>query len=161
MERDSIEVFTDGSFNPRLSVGGWAFVAFGAGGEIYRDHGSAPGDSNNSFEVLAILKAAIWINTECHGAPARIWTDSSRAEEGCRRFRLIWRNNNWRRIEPNFRKRKRTIPDIALWQELDRQLSRNPHLRVEWCRGHDGIEGNELADLIARAAANSGISGSR
>ncbi|AOF91240.1 RNase H family protein [Sinorhizobium sp. RAC02] len=153
MERDLIDVFADGSFNPRLSVGGWAFVAFQAKREIQRDHGSAPGDSNNTFEVLAILKAVIWINTEWHGAPATIWTDSSRAEEGCRRFRPIWRNNDWRRIEPNFRKRKRTIRDVALWQELDRQLSANPCLRIEWCRGHDGIEGNELADTIARAAA--------
>ena len=154
MERDLIEVFADGSFNPRRSAGGWAFVVFQAGQEVHRAHGSAPGSSNNTFELLAILNAAIWINTEWRGAPATIWTDSSRAEEGCRRFRPIWRNNDWRRIEPNFRKRKRTIPDVALWQELDRQLNANPDLRVEWCRGHDGIEGNELADTMARAAAN-------
>ena len=47
----------------------------------------------------------------------------------------------------------RVIQDAALWQELDRQLTANPCIQVAWCRGHDDIAGNELADMMARNAA--------
>lgn len=153
MNTHVLDVYVDGSFRPKSSTGGWAFVAFQNGQEIYRAHGVDTGLSNNTFELKAVLEAALWIAIEYADTPATIWTDSSQTVKGCQLSRAIWRNNGWRRIEANPKKRRRVIQDAALWQELDRQLSARPAIRVEWCRGHDGNSGNELADTMARTAA--------
>lgn len=153
LDMNAVDVYADGSFRPKSSTGGWAFVAFVHGREIHRAHGVAAGVSNNTFELRAVLEAALWIATECAYTPATIWTDSSHTVKGCQSSTPIWRNNGWRRIEANPKKRKRVIQDAALWQELDRQLTANPHIQIAWCRGHDDIPGNELADTMARNAA--------
>ncbi|MCD7109459.1 ribonuclease HI [Rhizobium sp. DKSPLA3] len=158
MEINLRDVFADGSFRPQSSRGGWAFVAYEDGQDIYRQHGCAAGGSNSRFELMAVVKAAHWIVTEGLVTPSTIWTDSRETVRGCQISRTIWRNNGWRRIEPNPKKRKRPIPDAALWQELDHLLLSNPFIRIDWCRGHDGVAGNELADTIARAAAIGAIS---
>ncbi|NHT76948.1 ribonuclease HI [Rhizobiaceae bacterium CRRU44] len=153
LEADLLDVYADGSFRPKSSTGGWAFVVFQHGQEIHRALGFATGMSNNTFELLAVLKAAAWIANEHADTSATIWTDSSQTVKGCQISRAIWRNNGWRRIEANPKKRNRVIQDVALWQELDRQLTANPRIRIAWCRGHDDIPGNELADAMARTAA--------
>jgi ribonuclease HI len=66
-------------------------------------------------------------------------------------WRAIWRNNGWKRIDPNSRARRRNIPDAALWQRLDLLLDQNSNVTVKWCKGHSGIAGNEDADMLARS----------
>lgn len=145
------EVFTDGSFNPVAKSGGWAFVVYHGGHEVHLEHGSAPVLSNNATELLAVVNAARWANTQSAGMAVTIWTDSRHVLEGCGRWRLIWRNNGWKRIDPNPRTRKRPIPDAHLWQVLDAELAGNDRLSVAWCKGHMGLPGNEKAHALAKA----------
>ena len=158
-----IDIYADGSFRPKTATGGWAFVALQEDREIHRAQGFAGGLSNNTFELRAVLEAALWIGadwigTNWAGASATIWTDSRQTVTACHASRAIWRNNGWRRLEANPKKRKRVIQDVALWQALDRQLTANPRIEIAWCRGHDDIAGNELADALARTAAMAKVS---
>lgn len=144
-----IELFTDGSYDQKLHIGGWAYVAYHDGTEIFHQVGSAAGASSNHFELLAVLNAATFaasLNLSCH---ILIWTDSFRVMEGVRRLLPIWRNNDWRKIDPNLRHRRRALPDRDLWQSLDRILSKHPHIVVDWCKAHQGLDGNERADRLA------------
>ena len=109
------------------------------------------GLTNNSFEVMAVMNALLWLDAHASGRAAILWTDSAHVVEGCHRWRKIWRTNGWKRINPNSRARKRQIPDEALWRNVDSLLLDNPNVTIEWCKGHSGIEGNDLADALARA----------
>ncbi|MFN7027089.1 MAG: ribonuclease H [Pseudorhizobium sp.] len=146
-----LHVFTDGSFDARSRSGGWGFVAFETGVPVHRDSGSAAGQSNNSLELLAVVQAISWLSTSRPGRATNLWTDSHHVVEGCQLWRAIWRNNGWKRIDPNSRARRRSIPDAALWQRLDLLLDQNPNVTVMWCKAHSGIAGNEDADMLARS----------
>ncbi|MGI2033640.1 RNase H family protein [Rhizobium panacihumi] len=80
---------------------------------------------------------------------ATVWTDSAHVIEGVDRWRMIWRGNGWKRIDPNPRARRRKIPDAALWQSLDSLIEHNVHVKIAWCKAHAGVIGNEEADALA------------
>ena len=143
----------DGSFDAATGTGGWAFVVYQSDCQHHVSSGRAAGTSNNRFEVLAALNAMAWVAAEAPADTVTLRTDSLHVVEGCTRWRAIWRNNGWKRITANAHARRRLIPDRDLWQELDMLLERCPNVAVEWCKGHAGEAGNELADRLAREAA--------
>lgn len=144
-----LHVFTDGSYEPISGKGGWAFVVYRDGLEIASEFGGAQGSVDNTMELTALLKAALWINSNASGQPAVVWSDSAHTVKGCNSWRQIWKNNGWRKIVPNARARSRTIANRDLWMAIDLQLSRNLLLAIAWCKGHSGIVGNERADTLA------------
>jgi ribonuclease HI len=154
VERNLLDVFTDGSFDKEARTGGWAFVVLEGDERIHVAQGAASGHSNNGLELLAVMEAMSWIERSAEGRKVILWTDSAHVVEGCHRYRAIWRNNGWKRIDPNSRARRRAIPDAALWQKLDALLNRHPSASVAWCRGHSGNAANEYADTLARQAGS-------
>lgn len=144
-------IYADGSHDPVIQAGGWAFVVYEAEHLIHKTQGKEAGITNNRFEVLAVLNALKWLKLNAADRKTILRTDSTHVVEGCHRWRAIWRGNGWKRINPNQRARKRQIPDADLWQELDSLLLDQPGVDIEWCKGHSGIEGNELADSLARS----------
>jgi ribonuclease HI len=149
-----LEIFTDGTFDQDRCAGAWAFIAMHGDRRVHEARGAAVGTSNNTFEILAVLEAMIWIEAATSNQPVTLWTDSAHVVEGCNRYRAIWRNNGWKRIDPNPRHRRRSIPDEELWKRLDDILSRQQHVTVSWCKAHSGIAGNEHADCLARRATS-------
>jgi ribonuclease HI len=150
-----IQIYTDGSFDAASQSGGWAFVVFEGDRQLHAASGSHAGSSNNSFEVLAAVKAMSWIDVHSAGQGVTLWTDSNYVVEGCRRWRAIWKSNGWKRIDPNPHVRRRPIPEVALWQQLDALLEKNLLVEVQLCKGHSGNAGNDHADALARNAARS------
>ena len=146
----ALEIYTDGSYDPVAQLGSWVFVVFEAEQQFHAARGMETGLTNNAFEVMAVMNALLWLDAHAPGRTARLWTDSAHVVEGCHRWREIWRTNGWKRINPNSRARKRQIPDGALWRNVDRLLLRNPNVDISWCKGHAGIAGNDLADVLAR-----------
>ncbi|KQS91045.1 ribonuclease H [Rhizobium sp. Leaf391] len=146
---NGLNVFADGCYEPNSRQGGWAFVAYRDVAEIAADFGGVQNSANNSTELIAVLKAAIWISSNAKGEPAVIWSDSLYAVKGCNSWRHIWKNNGWKKIVPNANARSRTIANSELWKAIDLQLSPNPLVTIAWCKGHSGIEGNERADELA------------
>lgn len=149
---ETVDIFTDGSFDARSRSGSWAFIVLESGQLIHSNTGHGPGSTNNSFELLGALHALSWVDASIPSLVVNLWTDSIHVVEGCNRWRAIWRNNGWKRINPDHRARRRAIPDASSWKSLDALLDRNPNVKVAWCKGHSGIEGNDRADMLARAA---------
>ena len=147
--RGELHVFVDGCFEPGSRHGGWAFVAYRDGVEIASGFGGAKDTANNTMEVTAVLEAAIWVNRTAADAAAVIWSDSVYAVEGCNGWRPIWRNNGWKKSNPNGKARNRVISDAKIWKALDVQLTQNPMIGIAWCKGHSGTDGNERADALA------------
>lgn len=146
---NGLHVFADGCYEPNSGQGGWAFAAYRDVVEIASGFGGVQDSTNNSMELIALLKAAMWVNTNALGEPAIIWSDSLYAVKGCSSWRHIWKNNGWKKIVPNANARSRIIANQELWKAIDLQLSRNPLISIAWCKGHFGIEGNERADELA------------
>lgn len=144
-----LEVFADGCFEPGSGHGGWAFVVYRDRVEIASDFGGVRDSANNEMEVIALLRAAAWINSHAREVHTVIWSDSVYAVKGCNRWRHIWKNNGWKKIGANTKMRNRMIASAELWQAIDLQLSQNPSISVAWCKGHAGIHGNERADELS------------
>ncbi|PZM15871.1 ribonuclease H family protein [Rhizobium tubonense] len=144
-----LHVFADGCYEPSSEQGGWAFVAYRDGVKIASNFGGVRDSANNSMELMALLKAAIWINGNAAGEPAVIWSDSVYAVKGCNSWRHIWKNNGWRKKGQNANVRSRTIANPELWKAIDLQLSHCHLVTIAWCKGHSGIHGNERADELA------------
>ena len=144
-----LHLFADGCYEPGSGHGGWSFVAYRDAVEIASDFGGVDDSSNNAMELTAVLRAAMWINSQTAGEPAIIWSDSVYAVKGCNSRRHIWKNNGWKKSSPNGHGRRRTIDNADLWKAVDRQLSQNALVTIAWCKGHLGIAGNERADALA------------
>lgn len=145
MSDTTLHLYADGSFDAATRSGGWAFVVMDGDRHIHTVSGTMPGPSNNTVEVMSIVRAISWLERHAPTAPAVIWTDSAHVVEGFDRRRHIWRGNGWKRVRANSHERRRPIPDAKLWQELDGLLQRSPFVRIRLCKGHSGIAGNELA----------------
>ncbi|GAC1043823.1 ribonuclease H family protein [Rhizobium dioscoreae] len=142
-------VFTDGSFDPTSKTGGWAFAVFRGSDQVFATFGGEERTANNAMELMAILKACEWLADNSAGVEAVIHTDSAYAVNGCTRWRHIWRSNKWRKRTPHGQGRSRSVPDAAYWQVIDLLLNQNPNIKIEWCKAHVGVEGNEVADRLA------------
>lgn len=144
-----LHLFVDGCYEPGSGHGGWAFVAYRDAVEIASGFGGVEDSANNSTELIAVLKAVMWINSEAMGQAAAIWSDSIYAVTGCNIRRHIWKNNGWKKNSPNGNGRNRIIANAELWKAVDLQLCRNAMVTIAWCKGHSGIAGNERADALA------------
>ncbi|PDT03338.1 ribonuclease HI [Rhizobium chutanense] len=147
--RRGLQVFVDGCYEPVSGRGGWAFVVYRDVAEIASGFGGVEDSANNAMELIAVLKAVMWINSEATGEAAIIWSDSVYVVKGCNIRRHIWKNNGWKKSSPNGSARSRTIANAELWKAVDLQLSRNALATIAWCKGHSGIAGNECADRLA------------
>ncbi|WP_457579716.1 ribonuclease H family protein [Ensifer canadensis] len=158
---EGLHVFTDGSYEPTSGKGGWAFVAYRDGAEVASEFGGTRPSADNTMELTALFKAALWVNSNASGERAVAWSDCIYAVNGCNSWRHIWKNNGWKKIVPNAKARSRTIANAELWVAIDLQLSSNAHLAVAWCKGHVGLIGNERADTLAALGRQSARSDGR
>jgi len=146
-----VQVYSDGAFDMESGRGGWAFVVMEDEVQRHEECGRQAGRDNNSFEVLAAVKALKWIEATLEGVEVVLWTDSFYVMDGCHRWRKIWRSNGWKRIVANSHARRRSIPNADLWQQLDALLDRNSNVQLKWCKGHAETLGNFNADALAHA----------
>ena len=128
----------------------WAFAVVMNGDRHIHDAAEAlVGASNNTFELLSVVKAIFWLekrngrkhlrSSGPYPSPMSLKDAAGGGSSGAAMGGNGCRANSY--------ERRRPIPDMKCWQELDALLERNPHVRIQLCKGHSGIPGNELADL--------------
>ena len=129
---------TDGSASPNPGPGGYAVILnkqpVALGGEP-----SGAETTNIRMEGFAIIAALKHAN----GAECSINTDSEFWINVITKWSLTWEANGWTK--------KGGIKNLDIVQEVC-PLYRSSKATLVWVRGHNGDEGNELADVWANKA---------
>lgn len=139
---EGIIVYTDGACEPNPGVGGWAYVVYENGTEIHNESGGDVDSTNNIMEMTAMLRALQWLKSEGRLSDATIYSDSQYVVKGCTLWRHGWRKRGWKRGCGG------AVANVELWKELSAILD-TMKVRIEWCKGHAGIVGNERADSLS------------
>ena len=133
-----IVYYTDGSASPNPGPGGFAVI------RDNRPHivGGEPGSetTNIRMEGLAI-KAAL---EDAHGEECEIYTDSEFWINVITKWAAGWQAKGWK-------KKGGEIKNLDIVQAVY-PLYLESNAVLNWVRGHEGDEGNELADEWANKA---------
>lgn len=142
MINEKVKIYTDGACLENPGHGGWGAIL------IYKEHqkeisGSEKESTNNRMELRAVIEA---LKTLKKSAETTIYTDSTYVKDGITKWILNWKKNGWRTAD------RKPVKNADLWQELDLEAAKH---RIEWVwvKGHAGNHFNEIADQLARKAA--------
>lgn len=130
---------TDGSVSPNPGPGGYAVILNKKPVAL----GTEPGEKETTnirmegFAIIAALKHA-------DGKQCQIYTDSEFWINVITKWSLTWEANSWK-------KKGGAIKNLDIVQEVC-PLFRSSKAELVWVRGHNGDEGNELADVWANKA---------
>lgn len=133
-------LYADGS---GLATGGPAGVGFNGlvNGEMIEGSLSLPSATNQQAEILA---AAYALDTIVPCASVLLYSDSQYVVKGWG-WLPGWIARDWRTSSG-------PVANQHHWQRLQQAVARHGEVDFRWVRGHDGTEGNERADKLARAA---------
>jgi|TARA_B100001971_G_scaffold200191_1_gene211552 ribonuclease HI len=137
-----IKIYTDGSCIGNPGTGGWAAVIINGKNEKVIS-GSKNNTTNNQMELLAAIKALSNFNKK---KSLKIFTDSNYVKDGITKWIKNWEKNNWKTSA------KKPVKNQELWKKLDK-LVKFHDVKWEWVKGHSTNIYNNLADELARKAA--------
>ncbi len=131
-------IYTDGSLG-YAGAGGWAFIVHKDGTTIERA-GFVHGTTSQRMELTAIIMAMTYCLENDVPQPV-IFSDSEYSVKTFTLWARRWKPQDW----PKKRNTDLVRQGLRLYGQL------KP--RLQWVRGHNGTEGNERADKLARMAA--------
>lgn len=134
MTLTKVTIYTDGSCCN--AEGGWA-ATISTMDEVVNISGKSSNTTANKMELRAVIEA---LRVLRHSSSVTIYSDSQYVVLG------IYK----RMMKPSMYSRD-DIPNQDLWLEF-REVSKPHKIQVRWVKGHDGVPGNEHADLLAKAA---------
>ena len=137
-----IKIYTDGSCIGNPGAGGWAAIILdGKNKKIIS--GNKNSTTNNQMELFAAIKALSNFNKK---KSFKIFTDSNYVKDGITKWIRNWEKNNWKTST------KKPVKNQELWKKLDK-LVKFHDVKWEWVKGHSTNIYNNLADELARKAA--------
>ena len=142
MSNKTIHIFTDGSCLGNPGPGGYGAVLIYKGHRKELSHGFAH-TTNNRMELMAAIEALKALKKP---SKVRLHTDSMYVKDGLTKWIHGWKRNGWKTAA------KKPVKNKDLWQALEEACARHD-VEWRWVRGHDGDEGNERADELARLGA--------
>lgn len=129
--------YTDGSASPNPGPGGYAVIENGQPVALGSEDGAT---TNIRMEGRALIAAL----TLAAGGPCKIHTDSEFWINVITKWAPGWEAKGWK-------KKGGEIKNLDLVQEVY-PLFQQSQTTLVWVRGHNGDEGNELADVWANKA---------
>lgn len=135
-------LWTDGSASPNPGPGGFAVIYGGKPVRLGREESS----TNIRMEGAAMRAAMQFLD----GEEGEIYSDSEFWINVLTKWAPIWQKNGWK-------KKTGSIKNLNLVKELY-GLYCDSKVKLNWVKGHDGIEMNELTDFWAnKARENEGL----
>ncbi len=139
MKKPDVVIYTDGACSGNPGPGGWgALLEYG--GVKKELYGGEANTTNNRMELMAAIEALTALKKPCN---VTLYTDSSYVKDGITTWIHNWRKNNWRTAA------RKPVKNADLWQQLEAAHQRH-EMNWQWIKGHNGHDGNERADELAR-----------
>lgn len=135
----NITIYTDGACSGNPGPGGWAAIL------IYKDinkeiSGGKPFTTNNEMELTAVVEALSCLKEPCY---VQLFSDSSYVVNAIQKDWLsTWKSKGW------INSQKKTLPNLALWKELDRLINIH-NIEFNWVKGHADNKFNNRCDELA------------
>jgi ribonuclease HI len=148
--RKHVVIYTDGACTGNPGPGGYGVVLLHG---IHRKELAAGFrlTTNNRMEILGCIAGLQTLKQPCD---VTIYSDSRYVVDAMTKaWAVKWRKNGWKRREAGGEWKDALNAD--LWDRMLDLCDRHS-VTFKWVRGHDGNEGNERCDQLARAAAASG-----
>lgn len=139
---ETIVTYTDGACHGNPGPGGWG-VVLRDGSEEQQLYGGEKRTTNNRMELLAAITA---LENLPEDRSVRLHTDSQYVHSGITNWISGWKRRSWTTAAGQ------PIKNEDLWRRLDVAASKHT-VDWRWVRGHNGNEGNELADRLATRGA--------
>lgn len=147
-----VHVYTDGGCRNTGNVSGghvketdkaaWAYLILDSDDQRYPGHGGWYGATNNVMEMTAFLKSLkkleeLGLADEeiLFSLDSRYVLDSVSNDFDHPAWLTGWKKRGFKRVK-----------NADLWQEIDQELQKFPHLHFEWVQGHQNNEGNNFVD---------------
>lgn len=142
-----ITVFVDGACSGNPGFGNWGFVAVDSKTDKVIAAGAGDGlerTTNNEMELTAILVAlkTYGVNQDAFQYPV-VYTDSNYAYKTLTEWYHSWKRNGWKRPK------NQPVANLELIQEYDALWESGKRIELQWVRGHNGNQYNEIADKLA------------
>jgi ribonuclease HI len=135
-----VTIYSDGACQGNPGPGGWGAVLIY--GKVRREiSGACAATTNNRMELTAAIEALKALKQPCE---VDFYTDSQYVQLGMRDWLPKWKAAGWRRG-------KKPVKNLSLWQALDEEASRHK-IHWHWVRGHSNNPENERCDQLATQA---------
>jgi len=141
MSTNIVEIYTDGACRGNPGPGGWG-ASLRYGGQRKDLYGSEALTTNNRMELMAVIQSLESLKRRCD---VIIYTDSKYVLNGITLWMPNWKQQGWKTAA------KKPVKNVELWQRLDTVVVAN-NVTWQWVKGHNGVEGNEVADALANRA---------
>lgn len=138
---NAVTIHTDGSYLPGKNAGGWAAVLEDEDG-VSEVSGFMQVDDSNLMELIAAVKS---LEVAGKDRDVLLFTDSMFVFNGAKEIKNL-RDSGWKRPDGGGHRYAKW------WRELYIHMT-TKRVRVEWVKGHSGIEHNETADDLAGQAS--------
>ncbi len=137
-----IRIYTDGACLGNPGRGGYGAIL------IYKEHqkkisGHEKETTNNRMELRGAIEA---LKTLKKPSEVILHTDSKYVMDGMMKWIANWKKNGWKTSD------RKAVKNADLWQELDIEAEKH-NIEWVWVKGHSGNHFNEMADELAREAA--------
>jgi ribonuclease HI len=101
--------------------------------------------TNNEMELTALINVIKKYGTEDPWDAPTIYSDSRYATQSLTKWIYTWSSNNWKTST------RQPVENLELIKEGYKLLQSGKYnVNIEYCKGHNGIIGNELADKLAK-----------
>ena len=144
--KTAAEIYTDDSSLGNPGKGGWAYVVVLNDEVVKTKSAGTKKATNNEMELSAAIEACKQAKTmQCI---VSVITDSNYVKQGITSWIHNWKLNGWKTAQG------KPVKNKELWKKLDDARDKVPIL-WKWTAAHVGTEYNEMADNLAKLAAQS------